>query len=56
MSEVIIAGVGAIPVGEHWALSLDNMAAKAMLTAMRDAGRHAPAGAVRRQPAGIFHF
>ena len=38
MSEVIIAGIGATPVGEHWDLSLDNLGAKAMLAAMRDAG------------------
>ena len=38
MSEVIIAGIGATPVGEHWELSLDNLAAQAMLAAMRDAG------------------
>ncbi len=38
MSEVIIAGIGATPVGEHWDLSLDNLAAQAMLAAMRDAG------------------
>ena len=38
MSEVMIAGIGATPVGEHWELSLDNLAAQAMLAAMRDAG------------------
>ena len=38
MSEVIIAGIGATPVGEHWDLSLDNLGARAMLAAMRDAG------------------
>ncbi len=38
MNDVIIAGCGSIPVGEHWELSLDNLAAKAMLGAMRDAG------------------
>jgi len=35
---VIIAGVGAVPVGEHWELSLENLAAKAMLAAMREGG------------------
>lgn len=38
MSEVIIAGVGAVPVGEHWELTLENLASKAMLAAMREAG------------------
>ncbi len=38
MDEVIIAGVGQVPVGEHWQLSLRNLAARAMLAAIRDAG------------------
>jgi len=38
VSEVIIAGVGAVPVGEHWELSLENLASKAILAAMREAG------------------
>jgi acetyl-CoA C-acetyltransferase len=38
VSEVIIAGVGAVPVGEHWELSLENLASRAMLAAMREAG------------------
>jgi acetyl-CoA C-acetyltransferase len=38
MNEVIIAGCGATPVGEHWDQSLDNLSAKAMLAAMREAG------------------
>lgn len=38
MSEVIIAGIGAVPVGEHWELSLENLASRAMLAAMREAG------------------
>jgi acetyl-CoA C-acetyltransferase len=37
MAEVFIAGIGQTPVGEHWELSLENLAAKAMLAAMRDA-------------------
>jgi acetyl-CoA C-acetyltransferase len=36
--ELIIAGIGQMPVGEHWELSLRNMAAHAMLAAMRDSG------------------
>jgi acetyl-CoA C-acetyltransferase len=38
VSEVIIAGIGAVPVGEHWELSLENLASRAMLAAMREAG------------------
>jgi len=38
MTEVIIVGVGALPVGEHWELSLENLAARVMLAAMREAG------------------
>ena len=38
MSEVVIAGIGQIPVGEHWELSLRNMAARAILAARHDAG------------------
>jgi acetyl-CoA C-acetyltransferase len=38
VSEVIIAGVGAVPVGEHWELTLENLASKALLAAMREAG------------------
>ena len=38
MAEVFIAGIGQTPVGEHWELSLDNLAAKAMLPAMHEAG------------------
>lgn len=38
MDEVIIAGIGQVPVGEHWQLSLRNLAARAMLDAIGDAG------------------
>jgi len=38
MSDVFIAGIGATPVGEHWDQSLENLAGKAMLAAMRDSG------------------
>ena len=38
MAEVVIAGVGQIPVGEHWELSLRSQAAKAVLAAQKDAG------------------
>ena len=38
MNEVIIAGCGAVPVGEHWDQSLENLSSRAMLLAMRDAG------------------
>jgi acetyl-CoA C-acetyltransferase len=42
MREVVIAGIGQIPVGEHWDLSLRNLAARAMLAAIKDAGGMKP--------------
>ncbi|HEY3344876.1 MAG TPA: thiolase domain-containing protein [Anaerolineaceae bacterium] len=42
MSEVVIAGIGQIPVGEHWGMSLRSMAVKAMLAARKDAGGLVP--------------
>lgn len=38
MSEVVIAGIGQVPVREHWDLSLRNLAARAILAAEKDAG------------------
>jgi acetyl-CoA C-acetyltransferase len=38
MEEVIIAGVGQTPVGEHWELSLRNIASRAMRTSIQDGG------------------
>lgn len=38
MCEVVITGVGQIPVGEYWELSLRNQAARAILAALKDAG------------------
>ena len=38
MREVVIAGVGQIPVGELWELSLRNISAKAILAAKKDSG------------------
>lgn len=38
MSEVVIAGVGQVPVGEHWDVSLRSLAARAVLAARKDAG------------------
>ncbi|MBI9050129.1 MAG: thiolase domain-containing protein [Anaerolineaceae bacterium] len=38
MSEVVISGVGNIPVGEHWELSLREMGTKAIQDAIQDAG------------------
>jgi acetyl-CoA C-acetyltransferase len=37
MSDVIIAGIGQTPVGEHWELSLRSLAARAILAALKDA-------------------
>ena len=39
MTEVVIAGIGQVPVGEHWELSLRNLAARAIRAALKDAGR-----------------
>jgi acetyl-CoA C-acetyltransferase len=38
MTEVIIAGIGQTPVGEHWEVSLRSLAVKVMLAAIKDAG------------------
>jgi acetyl-CoA C-acetyltransferase len=38
MPEVIIAGLGQIPVGEHWELSLRSQAVRAIRAALKDAG------------------
>ena len=38
MTEVVIAGIGQVPVGEHWEISMRSLAACAMLTACKDAG------------------
>ena len=38
MTDVIIAGIGQTPVGEHWDVSLRSLALKAMLAAIKDSG------------------
>jgi acetyl-CoA C-acetyltransferase len=38
MTDVIIAGIGQTPVGEHWDVSLRSLAIKVMLAAIKDAG------------------
>ncbi len=38
MREVVIAGIGQYPVGEHWHLSLRNLSAAAIQAARKDAG------------------
>ena len=38
MSEVVIVGVGQVPVGEHWDTSLRSLAARAILAARHEAG------------------
>ncbi len=42
MTDVVIAGIGQIPVGEHWELSLRTMAARAVQAALKDAGTLQP--------------
>jgi len=37
-SDVIIAGIGQTPVGEHWKISLRSLAAEAILAAIKDSG------------------
>jgi acetyl-CoA C-acetyltransferase len=41
-TEVIITGIGQIPVGEHWETSLRSMAGKAMRNAIADSGMMKP--------------
>jgi acetyl-CoA C-acetyltransferase len=38
MKDIVIAGIGQIPVGEHWDLSLRSLAVKAMRSAIQDGG------------------
>ncbi len=38
MRDVVIAGIGQVPVGEHWELSLRNISARAVQAAKHDAG------------------
>ncbi len=42
MREVVIAGVGQTPVGEHWELSLRSLAHRAVSAARKDAGNIRP--------------
>lgn len=38
MTDVVIAGIGQVPVGEHWELSLRTLATRALRAALKDAG------------------
>jgi acetyl-CoA C-acetyltransferase len=42
MTDVVIAGIGQIPVGEHWELSLRQMAVRAIRAAIADSGGMQP--------------
>ncbi len=42
MTEVVIAGIGQIPVGEHYDLSLRSMGVQALTRALRDSGNLQP--------------
>jgi acetyl-CoA C-acetyltransferase len=42
MTDVIIAGIGQTPVGEHWDVSLRSLAVKVILAAIKDAGGQRP--------------
>lgn len=37
MTEVVIAGIGQVPVGEHWEISLRTLASRAIRAALKDA-------------------
>jgi acetyl-CoA C-acetyltransferase len=39
MREVAIVGIGQTPVGEHWGLTLRELAGEAVFAALADAGR-----------------
>jgi len=42
MTDIVIAGIGQIPVGEHWEMSLRTMATKAIRAALKDSGGLTP--------------
>jgi len=42
MTDVVIAGIGQVPVGEYWDVSLRSMAVSAIQRALKDAGGLAP--------------
>jgi acetyl-CoA C-acetyltransferase len=42
MTDVVIAGIGQTPIGEHWETSLPSLAVKAMRAAIADAGELKP--------------
>jgi acetyl-CoA C-acetyltransferase len=42
MSDVVITGIGQVPVGEQWEVSLRQLAARAILAAIKDAGEQKP--------------
>lgn len=42
MTDVVIAGIGQIPVGEHWELSLRQMSTRAIRAALADSGGLVP--------------
>ncbi len=42
--EIVIAGIGLYPVGEHWDISLRSMGAAAVRAAVKDSGNTAPEG------------
>jgi len=42
MSDVVIAGIGQVPVGEYWDVSLRRLAARAIRAAIQDAGNLRP--------------
>ncbi len=51
MTEVVVAGIGQVPVGEHWELSLRTLAARAIQAARKDA---AQAGAEDLLPQALY--
>jgi acetyl-CoA C-acetyltransferase len=42
MSDIVITGIGQVPVGEHWDVSIRQLSSRAILAAIKDAGGHKP--------------
>jgi len=42
MTDVVIAGIGQVPVGEYWHLSLRTLASRAVRAAIKDAAGMQP--------------
>jgi acetyl-CoA C-acetyltransferase len=47
MSEVVIVGIGQVPVGEYWDVSLRSLGVRAIRAALRDAGALQPSSSLK---------